>query len=38
MDTKRKNLEKINKRNAEHICEGLKLFEEFLKKIEIIFY
>lgn len=38
MDTKRKNLEKINKKNAEHICEGLKQYEEFLKKIEIIFY
>jgi NAD-dependent DNA ligase len=35
INTKRKNLEKINKKNAEHICEGLKLFEEFLKKIEI---
>jgi hypothetical protein len=35
LNTKRKNLEKINKKNAEHICEGLKLFEEFLKKIEI---
>jgi hypothetical protein len=38
INIKIKNLEKINIKNANNICEGLIQFEEFLKKIEIIKY
>lgn len=33
INTKKSNLEKINKKNAEHICQGILKLEEFLKNI-----